>query len=431
MGSVLVRVLFAGELDGPNLGAQAAIAAQLASRGLSSVFALPRTAGALDDAAGMLHTGAPPFDILQAPTHFSLPPRVPEPRNYVDLLLNRGFGDAHLLFALASAWRGVLRVTEPSVVVVSGRPDALLAARLAGLPVVQLSRGVGIPPGVQPLPVLRPWVEQTQERRSADEAQVLRNINVLFDHVQQPRLAALHELFAGGTRLVASLPELDPYGPRKDCGYCGPLQGEARGRRLSWPAAARRKVLVHLRDVPAANAKAMRTLLDSLVKRDSATHALLPAGARLPAGSAFLASANMNRVHRGAVDWRGLLADADLCLFDGDPQIALGCALAGVPMICTPVSVEGFLLAQRVVASGLGRGVGLVAPDLRGRLKVVLRHLETPGGEARAARAMARRHAQLNADTAMSMVVDAITNAAASGAAQRGAQLPAARGDPA
>jgi len=348
-------------------------------------------------------------------------------------LLNRGFGDPHLLFSLASAWRGVLRVAEPAVMVVSDRPDALLAARLAGLPVVQLSRGFGIPPEEQPLPVLRPWVEQAAERRNADEAKVLRNINLLFDHVQRPRLGALHELYAGGTRLVASLPELDPHGPRADCNYCGPLQGAARGRRLSWPAGARRRVLVHLREVPVTHARAMRTLLDALARRDSATHALLPAEARLPAGSAFVAGGSMNRVHRGAVDWRGLTADADLCLFDGDAQIASACALAGVPMICTPVSVEGFLLAQRIAAAGMGRGVGLVAPDLRGRLKAVLRDLDKSGREARAARALARRHARLDADTAMSTVVEAIIRAAVPGAGQRQPQLQSAaeRSDPA
>jgi len=417
---VVDRVLFAGELDDASLGAQAAIAAQLALRGLSSVFALPRAAGAHDDVTGVLRTGEPPFGMLQAPMHFAMPPRVPEPRNYVDLLLNRGFGDPHLLFSLASAWRGVLRVAEPAVMVVSDRPDALLAARLAGLPVVQLSRGFGIPPEEQPLPVLRPWVEQAAERRSADEAKVLRNINLLLDHVQRPRLGALHELYAGGTRLIASLPELDPHGPRADCNYCGPLQGAARGRRLSWPAGARRRVLVHLREVPVTHAKAMHTMLNALARRDSATHALLPAGTRLSAESAFLASGSMNRVHRTA-DWSGLLASADLCVFDGDPQVATRCALAGVPMICTPVSVEGFLLAQRVTAAGIGWGVGLVAPDLRGRFKTALRQLESSGREARAVRALARRHARLNKDEAARMVIASITRAITSSADERAA----------
>ena len=89
------------------------------------------------------------------------------------------------------------------------------------------------------------------------------------------------------------------------------------------------------------------------------------------------------------------MPDADACIFDGDSQVAACCALAGVPLVCTPPSVEGFLLAGRMIKAGIGAGVGLIAPNIRGRLKATLKEFATGGEEVRAVRALASLRAHL------------------------------------
>jgi len=401
-------ILFAGELDGnrEGLAAQAEIAAALAERDMRSVFAVR----SMTLANAVLADSK--WDFLQAPRHYLLLPLIAEPRNYVDSLLNRGFGDAHLLAAQADAWQATIRAVKPALLVVCGLPEALLAARLAGLPAIQLSRGFDMPPDSDPLPVLRPWVEQSSRRRKADEALVLGNINALLAAAKRPHLTALHQLFASAVRLLATLPELDPYATRKRCRYVGPLAAIAHGRRLAWPAAAKRRVLVHLSQLPQTNREAVNSILGALERRDSATIALLPGSRAGAAGKAGVAAGAQQFIHRSEVDWGRLLAQADVAVFDGDPQFAAHCALAGVPLICTPQSVEGFQMAGCLTKAGIGAGVGLVAPDLRGRLRAMLEEIESGGEEARAAQALAGAWVHRSELDAYSSVVKTIARLA-------------------
>ena len=293
-------------------------------------------------------------------------------RNYGDFLAALGFLDLQVLRRLRDAWRQLLTVLRPDVLVIDHAPVAHLVARLIRFPYLRLSDGFDTPPAVSPLPVLQPWIDQEAEVQRKEEADVLSNVNLLLREAGLHPMGQLHELFAAEHTMFATLASFDPFGPRQNARYTGLFHQPASYGPEDWPGYARRRVFLHLR----SNALA-KPIVKALNARRTALAMVLPGCSR-----EALAEYAMGAWRDSNSNLEGLpyLCGADLAVFDGDPVVLVSCLQAGVPAICVPDQVEGFYLARALVRERLGMAVGTVAGNFHGRLRSAVRKiLEGPG----------------------------------------------------
>lgn len=76
--------------------------------------------------------------------------------NFSDLLLKASFGQPGRLAAMVAGWLSLFDLVKPGVLVYDYAPGALLAAHIAGLPVLMTGTGFEIPPQLSPYPVSAP-----------------------------------------------------------------------------------------------------------------------------------------------------------------------------------------------------------------------------------------------------------------------------------
>src|SRR5262249_12420711 len=93
--------------------------------------------------------------LLQAPVRVEARPRFPGGDTFAHLLGNTGFGSLQELLAIGSAWRNLMKLIRPDLIIFEHTPIGLLASR--GLPSKRVLIGTGFscPMDSYPLPAMR------------------------------------------------------------------------------------------------------------------------------------------------------------------------------------------------------------------------------------------------------------------------------------
>lgn len=203
-------ILFAWEL-GANLGhikPLMALARRLASDGASATFAVS------DLANVHLVAKRGEFAILQAPVwpehrHWGHRPSI---ASYADVLAGIGFADPLKLSAMIEAWRCLLDLVKPDLVVADHSPALLAALYGTGTPVIAVGTPFTMPPlTLDRLPPIRadqaPALPESRLHQSLKSALAARGM-------RPP--ARMVDLFRTDERLVFGVPELDPYRAFRD-----------------------------------------------------------------------------------------------------------------------------------------------------------------------------------------------------------------------
>jgi UDP:flavonoid glycosyltransferase YjiC (YdhE family) len=388
------RIVFAWELGGGlgHLGPFRPIAERLAGRGHDITIA------ASDVERAHIAFGSRPVKIAQAPICTKTYKGLAEPPlNYAEILMRYGYLDAPLLAGLLRAWRGLLDLARPDLVIADHAPTALLAARGRGTARAVFGNPFAVPPRSSPTPNMRSWVEVPHERLANSDTGVLDVINRSLGGAAPP-LGALHEIFEGAARLYTGLPELDPYGPRAPGDYLGLYTGVAASRPAAWPGGDGPRVFVYLHA--------------DYVHIEPALAALSASGARcfiylLGGTPAMWQRHEGPRVAFSAepVDLGTALADCDLCVIHGGTGASISALRAGKPMLLLPAQLEQFLLASALEKLGVAR---LVHPDRPPDIAGALGRALADPGLARAARDFALRHAEPAVDTIAERAADRI-----------------------
>lgn len=192
------------------------------------------------------------FNFVQSPVMLAGMNGLPEPPlSYAEILLRFGYLNEELLHGLIAAWRSILKLLNANVIVASHAPTAMLAARTLDIPVITVGSGFCVPPRVNPVPNMRPWMPVPTERLAEADRIVTKSINTILEHYARPPLGFLAELFDVQANLLCTFPEFDHYQPRipelQRGMYVGPIIETRQGEPLAWPDGIGKKVLVYLR----------------------------------------------------------------------------------------------------------------------------------------------------------------------------------------
>jgi len=336
------RVLFAWELGGGygHLGPFLPVARALVERGHEVTLAVR------DVERANIAFKLPAVKIVQAPLCVKTYKGLAEPPlNYAEILMRYGYLDAPLLAGMLRAWRGLLDLARPDVLVADHAPTALLAARGTGLARAVFGSAFPVPPLASPTPNMRPWVDVPVQRLASSDETVLKVIGASLPP-GVPKLAAVHEIFDGVERFLAGTPELDPYGPRDPAGYLGLYATSIGKAQPRWPDGDTPRVYAYLNGdyrhleaalaaLNAADARCVVFLLD-------ASPALRQKYPRLAFSDELL-------------DMDAVLPETDLCVCHGNSGTLMSFLRGGKPMLLLPSQLEHFLLSSNVEKLGIAR----------------------------------------------------------------------------
>ena len=127
--------------------------------------------------------------------------------SFLDILVNAGFGDPAKLAVVVNAWRALITLIRPDVIVSDHSPGLLVATYGGDIPVVSIGTGYTMPPlDRDRFPPMRP-----DRSPIANEAQILASATPILRGVDAAPPQNLVDLFRATDRIVFSFPELDPY----------------------------------------------------------------------------------------------------------------------------------------------------------------------------------------------------------------------------
>ena len=289
----------------------------------------------------------PGISVLAAPRTPQTGPVGRSPINYADVLRVSGFSDAQDVAARLNAWRGILNLTRPDVLVADHAPTALLAARIADIAYLSVGNGFAIPPDVSPWPSIRPWEAIPDRALSTAETLLDRVFDAALKALGYPKTARVRELF-GAEDVLDTFVELDHYGVRTAGHYVGPIVSVRQAMRVEWQSREGSRVLAYLRpSVPGFSA-----ILQAFARLDAEVLCVAPG---MKPDVAERVATRRLRIALTPVDLAPLLERADLAVGYGNSGFSTQALLAGVPLAMRPRYVEQALLARRVEALGAGK----------------------------------------------------------------------------
>jgi UDP:flavonoid glycosyltransferase YjiC (YdhE family) len=308
--------------------------------------------------------------------------------SFAQILVNTGFGNDDELSGLASAWRNLLRMVNPALVIFDHSPLALLAAR--GLPARRALIGSGFcsPPDVSPLPMLPQLTGQAPDPAApaADEQRILERVNRLLAIWKQPPLTRLGQLYGEvDENFLVTFPELDHYGERPGVRYWGPVNARG-GREPQWPATTGKRIFAYLKHSPA-----LPKLFQALRERGHPTLVVLDGPSR---SLREKHASDTLRFATERLDPAFVAAQCELAITNGNHGVTCDLLLAGKPVLQFPLHQEQMMMASAVCRLGAGRIVA-VREDFD-RIEEILDEMLANDRYTAAARAFAARHADFD-----------------------------------
>ncbi len=388
------HVLFAWELGGAtgHLHHVGRTAAALADRGHRITIVSRNLAD-----TGRLLTD-PRFAILQAPLHLQ-PSRLPAAASYAELLFRVGYASEATLWPLLGAWRALIDLASPDLVVAEHAPTALLAARTFGLNRAMFGTGFPVPPLDAPMPCLQPWARIPERRLAEGEARCLAVVNRVLTRIGAAPVGCVADLFDADARFACVISEVDPFGPRFGDTYRGflpPLRSVAPG---AVPSPGRDGIFAYY---PAAF-PLFEPLLDALT---ATGRPALVAAPDAPPELVARTQAGPVRIVARQVDLAKVAGNVALAINYGSPGSAGALLAAGRRLACLPLHIEQHLIAHRLSQQGLARvlPIGGKGPELAGLLRAAL----DDDALAANAQAYAARHRGDDTEAGLCELVDGL-----------------------
>lgn len=328
---------------------------------------------------------------LQAPARFEGRLPFAHATNFAHLIGNTGFGDRFELFGLASAWRNLIRLTRPDLIIFDHSPVALLAARGFPCRLATIGTGFCCPIDTQPLPIMRTIRDRNVNHAQIelDEQAILENANHVLELWKQPPLQRLGQFYGEVDEcFLTTFKELDHCPERTGMRYWGPVNASGGGAPC-WPNGNGPRVFAYLKPFPALDG-----LLTTLQER------------KLPV---IIHSDGISRTTRKRFECDSLrftqtrtdptlaAAECDLAILNGTHGTTCDMLLAGKPILQIPLFIEQEMTADAV--SRIGAGASLRPKSTRDQIDALLDQLLCGDNYRQAAGEFARRYADFDPRT--------------------------------
>ena len=387
------RILLAWELGGNlgHVGGFIPLAQELRRRGHEPILVLRD----LSRVASLAQNAGLP--LLQAPV-WQGAGKAEQPLNYAEILLGFGFMDADGLSSMVNAWRNLIVLASPQLLIFDHAPTALLASR--GLPVSRALFGTGFysPPRTSPFPPMRRWRQHSLQQLMESEAQVLAAANVALARIGVTPLSRLTDLFEIDEDFLCTFRELDHY-PQRDgnARYWGTRYAYGSGRDPMWPPGAGKRVFAYLDKDYGDLAQVLQALAASSARVLVYSPGISPQLALRyqSANMAFLAD---------SVDFEKLCGKCDVGVCHAGHGTTSALLLAGIPLLLLPGQLEQYLLALNVQDMGAGL---LVNPEEQNKdYALPLGRLLMEPGFGQSAKNFAAKYAHESQQERVNKIVD-------------------------
>lgn len=400
----MATILFAWELGSGygHLARLLPVARELATRGHQPLFAVRDLMGA----EALLEPHG--IRAFQAPMWLGQVTNLPETISYPELLMRFGFLNARALTGICRAWRNLVGVLQPSLLVLDHAPTALLATRELGIPRVNFGDGFCIPPARRPLPPFRWWQRENLLRLNDSEQHALASANSVLLALDAVPMVCLADIMACDDSLFCTFEELDHYPDRAAPNYAGPIYSLGQGVDVSWPQADGPKIFAYL-NTAYTGWETIAAALHGL-KASVLVHVLGAARKTLQRYSSPSMAFSLQPLNMDL-----LSASCDLALCHGGAGTTAAMLLAGKPLMLFPMHMhmEQTMTARRLAALGAAASV---MPDALGQLPRLLKKTLADTALGDAARKFARAHAGYDQQATVQLAADrceALLNVAA------------------
>lgn len=356
-------IVFAWELGGDygHLSRLLPIALALRQRGHTPVF-LVRELLAVE--AILTPHG---LQALQAPLWLGKVNGLPDAISYPEMLMRFGYLNARALTGICRAWRHVLALLKPDLIVLDHAPTALLATRGLGVPRVQLGDGFCIPPTAQPIPHFRSWQRENTVRLADSEQHVLTTANAVLMELGEVPMRRLSDLMACQERLLCAFEPLDHYGAppeqRTDDHFVGPVFSLGQGAPVHWPGSEGPRIFAYLK----ASYGGLDAILAALKAQPASVLAHVPGVARKTVQAH---QTGRMSISVEPLDMAAVCSSCDLALSHGGGGTTAAMLLAGKPQMLFPMQMEQTMTARQLCALGVAVQV---APEATGQMPRLLK----------------------------------------------------------
>jgi len=389
----MARILLAWELGGDygHLMRFRVLAHELRRRGHEPVFAIRD----LTFAEAIFRDE--PYTGFQAPVWMRGITGLPPPIGFAETLMGFGFLHPETLTALCRAWRALVEVVRPELIVFDYAPTGMLATRGLRVPRVLVGESFSILPRTAPMPIYRWWRPEPQARILEAERRVLVSANAALAHFSEPPMQRLADLLEADEAIITTSKEFDQYPGRPDGRYWGSVAESGGGTPPQWPAVGAKRIFAYIkprhRDFNVLLA-ALRTIDASVVVH---APAVSPQAVRTHTAANVAFSLDLLRM----ADVR---RECDLGICHSGANTVHALVTAGKPVLLLPQHLEQMMTAKRVLELGAGLVVDYEepAPDYP---TLLARLLEEPSF-TEAARAVAARHAGDDPAARVARIVD-------------------------
>ncbi|QDD11054.1 glycosyltransferase [Candidatus Methylopumilus planktonicus] len=266
------------------------------------------------------------------------------PISFAEILLRFGYHDKTYLIKMIEVWCNTLKLFNPDLLIANFSPTAILAARILNLPVMTIGTGFYTPPSINPLPSIRPWLQNDNQRLLNSDIRVTKTINSAISSYGAEPIASLADLFKVHKNFFFTYPELDHYHNRAINNideFIGPIFDMSRGPEVSWTYNSNVKVFVYLRP----NFRDCELVIRALQQLDYAVIAVIPGLSQ--SAKEKLHGKNIN-IYTESIQLRSIVNECDLAIGYGGHGFTSAMLLSNVPQLIFPTNIEQFLLAQRI-----------------------------------------------------------------------------------
>jgi len=266
---------------------------------------------------------------------------------YADILLSQGWSDSSTLWGQVQSWLNLYRLFRPDRVVLDYSPTATLAARIARIPPILVGNGFELPPLTDPLPEFPGFSWADPAKAAQSERVAIANANSTLRTYGARTLTALCELFSETTLLLATVPELDHYGPRADAHYIGPLLSDLPGSvKQDWPEAEGPQIFACLRP----DTSHVQVILGAL----AASRARVTCVARGFSERQLRPFRKPHMLFSSSPVNLTPVKDVAVCVTYGAEGTIMQFLRTGARQLISPWYVEAFMAARRITAAGWG-----------------------------------------------------------------------------